>query len=116
MTQRPDILRYLATLVALFAAGCAASPQRYRYQPPTAIATSDWDACHAHASATAQRGYDRYLETVEAAGPFGGPFGGITRAQQAWEQREATYAHEMAECLTARGYEVRTPGPERDAR
>jgi len=80
------------------------------------IATSDWDACHGAASAIAQRGYDRYVEIVEVAGPFGGPFGGITLARRAWNEREATYAREMTECLAARGYEVRTPGPERDAR
>ncbi len=108
--------RFPICLVALLAAGCAANLHRYRYQPPTPIATPDWQGCHARADATAQQRYDRYVEIVEAAGPFGGPFGGMTLAQQAWSDREATYAREMEECLAARGYEVRAPGPEHDSR
>src|SRR5262249_20053216 len=45
-------------------------------QSPTPIARSDWEACHTGADATAQQRHDQYLETVKAAGPFGGPFGG----------------------------------------
>jgi hypothetical protein len=116
VTPRAGALRGLASLIALVAAGCVGSPERYRYQPPIPIATSDWDACHDRANATALRGYRRYVEIVEAAGPFGGPFGGVTLAQKAWNEREATYAREMTECLTGRGYEVRTPGSERDSR
>ena len=110
------ITRLQIPLLALFAAGCATTPHRYRYQPAIPIAMSDWEACHAGADAAAQQRYDRYQETVKAAGPFGGPFGGTTLAQQASDEREAEYAREMAECLTRRGYEVRTPAPERDSR
>ncbi len=110
------VARPLISLAALAATGCAATPHPYRYQPPIPIATTDWDGCHIRADAGAQQHYNRYEEIRNAAGPFGGPFGGVTLALQAQEEREAVYAREMVECLAARGYEVRTPAPVRDSR
>jgi hypothetical protein len=94
----------------LLVLGCAAAPHRYRWQAPVPIASGDWQACHARADGMAQRRYDRYAETIEAAGPFGGPFGGVTFARRAWEEREDAHEWEMRKCLGARGYELRPPG------
>ncbi len=88
----------------LLAAGCAAGP-RYRWQPPVPVALEDWDACHPAADAAARRQYDRYVDMVAAAGPFGGRFGGVTLGRRAWEEREAVYEQQMTRCLAARGYQ-----------
>ena len=102
----------LALLVSsLVALGCAADPHRYRYHPSVPVAEADWQACHARADREAQRRYDRYMEIVELAGPFGGPFGGITLGRRAWEEREEIYEGELIECLTDKGYRMGTrPG------
>jgi hypothetical protein len=102
----------LALLVfSLLALGCASDPHRYRYRPPIPVAEADWQVCHLRADREAQRRYDRYMEMVDLAGPFGGPFGGVTLGQRAWAEREEIYASAVADCLTEKGYAVRTrPG------
>ena len=94
--------------VVLLALGCSAAPA-YHYQPPVPVTAADREACHREADAVARERYERYVGTVELAGPFGGPFGGIGLARRAWNEREAVYAHEMADCLEARGYAVEPP-------
>lgn len=88
-------------------AACATDTQPYRYRPPVPVTVSDWQTCHARADAEARQRYDRYLEMVDLAGPFGGPFGGIGLGRRAWEERETVYEREVVECLTARGYDLR---------
>jgi hypothetical protein len=112
----PAGARLQFSIVAILAAGCVTTPHHYRYRPTLLIATPDWGACHTRADAPAQQRCDRYLEIVEATGPFDDPFGGVTLAQKAWDEREADYAREMTECPAARGHEVGMPAPERDSR
>lgn len=101
--------RALVVTAALLAVGCAGAPHRYRWRPPGPIATADWQVFHARADGVAQRRYDRYVEMVDLAGPFGGPFGGVTLGQRSWEAREEVYEGEMVKCLGARGYDLGPP-------
>lgn len=103
-------LKLALLVLSLLALGCAADPHRYRYHPSVPVAEADWQACHARADREAQRRYDRYMEIVELAGPFGGPFGGVTLGRRAWEEREEIYEGELIECLTEKGYRLGT-GP-----
>jgi hypothetical protein len=116
VTARAVVTRSLVCLVAALGVGCATTPSGYRYRPAVPIAAADWDACHAQADAAAQVDYRRYREIVEVAGPFGGPFGGLTLGQQAWDARDDVYERTMIECLGARGYPVGGPGPGPDTR
>ncbi len=93
-------------LAAGLAAGCATAPHRYLYQPPGWVGARDRQACHLVAERVAQQRYERYTETIELAGQFGGAFGGISLAQRAWEEREEFYEAEMKACLRERGYSL----------
>jgi hypothetical protein len=92
-------------LLSAVVAGCAAAPHRYRWEPPVPVTPEDLRACHAQADHVAPRRYDRYMEIVELAGPFGGLFGGVTLGERAWEEREDFYEWEMKDCLHKRGYQ-----------
>lgn len=94
-----------ALAVAALAA-CATPPHGYAWQPPAAVRATDRQACHARADHAAQQRYDQYTDTIELIGPFGGPFGGTTLAQRAYEEREEFYAEEMKACLRERGYRL----------
>jgi hypothetical protein len=107
MTMR----RAVVAATALLVLGCAATPHQYAWRPPVPVAAADWEACHARADSLAERSYDRYAEIVDMAGPFGGPFGGVSLALGAWEARENVYEWEMIQCLGARGYDMRAPAP-----
>ena len=98
-------LRHAAILglASVLAWGCV-TPHEYLYRPPVPVKAEDRQICHARANAVAQRRYDRYMEILELAGPFGGPFGGTTLGQRAWEEREDFYEWEMKACLRERGY------------
>jgi hypothetical protein len=88
VTTSAAVARSLVCLVAALGVGCATTPAGYRYRPAVPIAAADRDACHAQADAAVQVDYRRYTEIVELAGPFGGPFGGVTLGQRAWEARD----------------------------
>lgn len=92
-------------LMVTVVVGCAVAPHRYRWQPPVAVTAEDFRICHARADQVAQRRYDRYMEIVELAGPFGGTFGGVTLGGRAWEEREDFYEWEMKDCLHELGYQ-----------
>jgi len=94
----------VVALAAALAAGCAATRHRYQWEPPGSVRPEDRRLCHARADRVAQERYDRYNEMIELAGPFGGPFGGVTLGQRAWEEREEFYEGEMRACLRERGY------------
>jgi hypothetical protein len=91
-------------LAVLALAGCATPAHRYAWQPPVTVGAEDRRACHARADRVAQQRYERYTDTIELVGPFGGPFGGMTLAQRAYEEREEFYEAEMRACLRERGY------------
>jgi hypothetical protein len=100
-------------VAAVVGEGCTSAPRRYRYAPPGSIGTEDRRVCHDRADRLAQQRYDRYMEIVELAGPFGGPFGGISLAERARQEREDFYEWEMKACLRERGYPLEAPGSSR---
>jgi hypothetical protein len=104
MTTLPARLAALWALAVAVLAACATPPHRYAWQPPATVSAEARRACHGRADHAAQQRYDQYWDTIELIGPFGGPFGGTTLAQRAYEEREEFYAEEMMACLRERGY------------
>jgi hypothetical protein len=91
------------TLLAVLVGGGCITPHVYRYRPPTSVDPAILESCHARADHVAQERYERYTDMIELTGPFGGPFGGITLAQRAYDEREEFYEREMKSCLRERG-------------
>jgi hypothetical protein len=81
-------------------AACATPPHRYAWQPPVTVAAEDRRVCHARADQVAQRRYLNYTETIELIGPFGG----VSLARRAYDEREEFYEAEMKACLREHGY------------
>jgi hypothetical protein len=106
--------------VGLLAIGCAGAPHRYAWQPPIPVAAADWEACHIHADDVAQRRYDRYMEMLDIAGPFGGPFGGCplgsTRGRSARTSTRGRCSNVSARAATTCGRRGNRPGSDEGPR